>query len=224
MENKDKIFEILENQKEEFNYSIKETAIILAAGHGKRIKSQTSKMLHKIWEKPTVERVVDACKKGIQNVNSIVVVGIKATDVMESIGNRPNTIFAYQEVQNGTGHAVQVAIEKIKKDYEGTVYILPGDMGLIDAETLSDFKENFTKSNSDMMVLTGLFEGESENNAYGRIVRVKKQDIDGNESGEDFGKVIEIIEHKDILNLKDDENYITKFYDKSYNPPFSCLP
>ena len=34
------------------------------------------------------------------------------------------------------------------KDYEGTVYILPGDMGLIDAETLSDFKENFTKSNT----------------------------------------------------------------------------
>ena len=46
-----------------FNSST-EVAIILAAGHGKRIKSQTSKMLHKIWEIPTVERVYNACRLG----------------------------------------------------------------------------------------------------------------------------------------------------------------
>ena len=38
--------------------STNEVAVILAAGHGKRIKSQTSKMLHKIWEITTVERVI----------------------------------------------------------------------------------------------------------------------------------------------------------------------
>ncbi|MCZ7616509.1 MAG: multidrug transporter, partial [Ignavibacteriaceae bacterium] len=56
----------------------KEVAVILAAGHGKRIKSQTSKMLHRIWEITTVERVYNACKLGIDNINSVVVVGIKA--------------------------------------------------------------------------------------------------------------------------------------------------
>ncbi len=217
MENKDKVHELINNQKHEFNYSIKETAIILAAGHGKRIKSQTSKMLHKILEKPTVERVADACKKGLGKVNSIIVVGIKATDVIDSIGDKPNTIFAFQEEQNGTGHAVQVAVEKIEDDYDGTVYILPGDMGLLDSKTVSDFKNSFANSNADMMVLTGLFEGDSKNNAYGRIVRVKELDVYGNSAGDDFGKVIEIIEHKDILKLNDNEKYTTKFNGKEYS-------
>ncbi len=218
MENENKVVnQLIENQNYKFDNSIKETAVILAAGHGKRIKSHTSKMLHKIWEKPTVERVADACVKGLEKVNSIIVVGIKASDVIKAISDTPNTMFAYQEQQNGTGHAVQVAIEKIENNYDGTIYILPGDMGLIDSESISDFKESFLKSSADMMVLTGLYEGNPNNNAYGRIVRVKEFDENGDSSNEDFGKVIEIIEHKDILNLKDDENYLTSFHDKNYS-------
>lgn len=213
---KNTVFEMLKNHKGKFNYSINQTAIVLAAGHGKRIKSQTSKMLHKIWEKPTVERVADACKKGMKDVNSIIVVGIKATDIMETIGESKNTLFAYQEEQKGTGHAVQVAIERIEKEYDGTIYILPGDMGLIDAETLSNFRDNFNSSSADMMVLTGLYEGKAQNNSYGRIVRVKDKDIDGNSSKEDLGKVIEIIEYKDILSLKENEQYLTVFNDHKY--------
>lgn len=218
MENENQVVhELINSQNCKFDNSIRETAVILAAGHGKRIKSDTSKMLHKIWEKPTVERVADACKKGLVNVNSIIVVGIKAPDVIRAIGTSPNTLFAYQEEQNGTGHAVQVAIEKIEEDYDGTIYILPGDMGLIDSESISDFKDSFQKSSSDMMVLTGLYEGDPDNNAYGRIVRVKDFDKNGEASGEDSGKVIEIIEHKDILNFKDDENYLTSFQNKEYS-------
>ena len=126
----------------ELNYNYKEVAIILAAGHGKRIKSHTSKMLHKIWEAPTVERVYDACIDGIKNINVIIVVGIKAVDVMNVIGRRENTVFAYQEQQKGTGHAVQVALEKIvEKSFDGIVYVFPGDMGLIDEETLQTFRK-----------------------------------------------------------------------------------
>ena len=62
------------------DYNVNETAIILAAGHGKRIKSNTSKMLHTIWNVPTVERVYNACASGLKNVNTILVVGIKAAD------------------------------------------------------------------------------------------------------------------------------------------------
>jgi bifunctional UDP-N-acetylglucosamine pyrophosphorylase/glucosamine-1-phosphate N-acetyltransferase len=68
-----------------------------------------------------------------------------------------------------------------------------------------------------MMVLTGLYEGNSINNSYGRIVRVKEFDDNGEPSGVDSGKVIEIIEHKDILNLNDDENYLTSFHNKNYS-------
>lgn len=200
-----------------FDYSLKETAIILAAGHGKRIKSKTSKMLHKIWEVPTVERVYEACSKGLGKANSIMVVGIKADDVMEVIGKRENSLYAYQEEQNGTGHAVQVALDKIDKEkYVGTVFVLPGDMGLFDSDTIKMFRDSFVKSNVDMMVLTGLYEGDPSENAYGRIIRVKDKDIDGNSAGEDKDKVIEIKEHKDILALSDREDYILEFNGRKY--------
>lgn len=200
----------------EFDNEIKETAVILAAGHGKRIKSQTSKMLHPIWGVPTVQRVYDACAKGFDNVNTVVVVGIKAEDVIKVIGKRNNTLFAYQEVQHGTGHAVQVGLESIDRGkYDGIVYVLPGDMGLIDATTMKFFKEEFKKSGRDMMVLTGLFEGDSADNAYGRIVRVKDKDVNGNPAGEDEGKVIQIIEQKDILALGSNE-HVLEYNGKKY--------
>jgi bifunctional UDP-N-acetylglucosamine pyrophosphorylase/glucosamine-1-phosphate N-acetyltransferase len=212
------IYNLMGKLTSELNYSFNEVAIILAAGHGKRIKSQTSKMLHKIWEVPTVERVFNASVKGIEKINVIIVVGIKAADVMKVIGKRENTAFAYQEVQNGTGHAVQVALKKIdKKKFDGIVYVLPGDMGLIDGETMQNFRKNFLESKSDMMVLTGIYEGDPADNSYGRIIRVKAKDIKGKSSVKDKGKVIRILEHKDILALSAKKPYKLKYNKKEYS-------
>ncbi len=211
------ILQIAEKLSSPLNYNVHEVAIILAAGHGKRIKSQKSKMLHKIWGITTVERVYCACKNGNHGINIILVVGIKAKDVMEVVGKREATAFAYQASQNGTGHAVQVALKKIDhKQFDGTVYVLPGDMGLIDAATMKRFKEDFIGANSDMMVLTGIFEGNPEENLYGRIIRVKAADENGKSSGKDFGKVIEILEHKDILSLSDKRPYKVKYNIRTY--------
>ena len=52
MKNKKEINSIIEKLSSNINYNFHEAAIILAAGHGKRIKSQKSKMLHKIWGIP----------------------------------------------------------------------------------------------------------------------------------------------------------------------------
>ncbi len=212
------IEKIINEYSDKFDYSIKKTAVILAAGHGKRIKSQTSKMLHKIWGTPTVERVFKACKTGLGKVNIIIVVGIKAEEVVKTIGKRTNTLFVYQEEQLGTGHALQKALAKIKKkSYEGALYVFPGDMGLIDKETVRTFDKKFQKSAADMMVLTGQYTGETENNYYGRIVRAKKTDAEGREIKENEGKVIEIIEHKDILAIKENKKYKTNFGGREYS-------
>lgn len=187
-----------------------EVAVILAAGHGKRIKSQTSKMLHKIWEIPTVERVYNACKLGIENINSVIVVGIKALDVMEVIGKRESNKFAFQEQQNGTGHAVQVALKQIEKEFkDGIVYVLPGDMGLLDDESMKKFRNDFISSKKDMMVLTGIYTGEAMLNSYGRIIRTKDNNGDGN--------VVRIMEFKDILALPEDKPYEIIYRNKKYS-------
>lgn len=189
--------------------SINEVAIILAAGHGKRIKSQTSKMLHKIWEIPTVERVYNACKLGIENINTVTVVGIKALDVMDVIGKRESNKFAFQEKQNGTGHAVQIGLKEIETDFkDGIVYVLPGDMGLLDESSMKKFRNDFISSCKDMMVLTGIYDGDPLKNSYGRIIRTKDGNGDGN--------VIQIMEFKDILALPDSKPYELSYRNKTY--------
>lgn len=214
----EEIYQKAEELSSDFNYTTKEVSIILAAGHGKRIKSHRSKMLHAIWGTPTVERVFNASSQGIPSVNSILVVGIKAMDVMSVIGKRPQTLFAYQAEQKGTGHAVQVAFEKInEKKFEGSVFVFPGDMGLINKETVAMFRDAFITSKSDMMVLTGIFTGNPVDNAYGRIIRVKGKDVDENSFGDDCGKVIEIKEHKDILSLPDDKPYLLKYKGRTFS-------
>jgi bifunctional UDP-N-acetylglucosamine pyrophosphorylase/glucosamine-1-phosphate N-acetyltransferase len=201
-----------------FNPKSKELAIILAAGHGKRIKSQRSKMLHTIWGIPTVERVHNACSNAVKGINSVVVIGIKALDVLNVLGKKANTTYAYQEEQHGTGHAVQVALKNIKNfPDDGIVYVLPGDMGLIDAATLSSFRKSFIDSQADMIVLTGIFQGEAKENSYGRILRVQEFDTRGTRSMGDKDKVISILEHKDILALPVDKPFIADYKGSNYS-------
>ena len=127
-----------------------DVSIVLAAGHGKRIKSNLSKMLHPIWGQPTVLRVINAARKGLADPTLIVTVGIKAEQVASTIGRRENLMYAYQESPNGTGHAVKVAVKKIPAQYKGLVFIFAGDMGLLKDSVVRRFREYFKNSAADM--------------------------------------------------------------------------
>jgi bifunctional UDP-N-acetylglucosamine pyrophosphorylase / glucosamine-1-phosphate N-acetyltransferase len=192
--------------------------IVLAAGHGKRIRSETSKMLHEIWGKPTALRVADAVEAGLDSPSQMLVVGIKATEVAQTIGAKPGRVFAYQKnpvlgLPAGTGDAVRVGLDAFPDEGgDRDIYIFLGDMGLLTGEAVSQFRHAFESEESDMTVLTGRYSGPAEQNYYGRIVRVPTTDCDGAPAGEDEGKVIEIKEHKDILGLPEDGHY-----DVAYN-------
>ncbi|MCA9733990.1 MAG: NTP transferase domain-containing protein [Deferribacteres bacterium] len=198
------------------NRNEKNIAIILSAGHGKRIKSETSKMLHKVWGVPTVLRVARAAQNGLETDNQILVVGIKAVDVANVCGTRPNRCFAYQAEQNGTGHAVKIALQELgSKTHDGNIYVFPGDVGLLSEEVVSNFRKAFENSVCDMMVLTSIFRGLPSENYYGRIIRVPEKDAKGEKSPE-AGMVIEIKEHKDILALQDEEKYTLTYHGREY--------
>jgi len=218
MENKDKkIMGTLQALSDTIDINEPSIAMILAAGHGKRIKSETSKMIHKIWGVPTVLRVSTAAHQGLGADNQIIVVGVKAPEVAEACGRSKNRIFEYQAEQNGTGHAVRIGLRTLENiDYTGTVFVFPGDVGLLNAETVRSFKEAFQSVECDMMVLTSLFKGDSADNYYGRIIRVPAQDVAGKPAGDDEGKVIEIKEHKDILEIQENEPYVTAYNNKKY--------
>lgn len=192
--------------------------IILAAGHGKRIKSETSKMLHTIWGKPSVVRVSQAVKKGLSTDNQIIVVGNKAKEVMKTIGECENTVFVYQEDQRGTGHAAQIALEQVPDTILNqlkAIFVLPGDMGLITADTIRKICEDFFAAHYDMVIMTGTYEGDPEENYYGRVIRVPEKDSSGYTSP-DVGEVIQIMEFKDILNVDEHDGYTVKHRDRTY--------
>lgn len=194
-----------------------DAALILAAGHGKRIRSERSKMLHTIWGVPTVSRVARAAAEGLESSNQVIVLGIKAPEVAEILGRRDQRVFVYQEKQLGTGDAVRVGLEPLREcGFAGDIYVFPGDMGLLDKEAVSQFRVNFHANVCDMIVLTADFTGDPADNYYGRIIRVPDYDAHGQPSGGDRGNVIEIKEHRDILSLPVDRPYEVVFHGRTY--------
>jgi len=192
----------LENLSSTLDPSSKEVSIILAAGHGKRIKSEKSKILHEIWGKSSVLRVSEAAQKGLYSQNQIVVVGKKADEVARALGKKKNRLFVLQSEQRGTGDAVRTALSyKGLENFDGVVYVFPGDMGLLSESTVSDLKRDFENYGCDMIVMTGFFKGDISENYYGRIIKSKRYN----------DEIIEIKEHRDILAMEPGSSYTVQY-------------
>ena len=104
------------------------SAIILAAGKGTRMKSKKPKVLHEIFSKPLVGRVVEAIDNICpdKNIKSVVVVGHGAHEVEKYLTKYKNVTCVLQKEQLGTGHAVSMALDELK-NFKGTVIIACGD-------------------------------------------------------------------------------------------------
>src|SRR6476661_10238400 len=98
--------------------------VILAAGQGTRMRSDTHKVLHPIASRPLLLHLLD-CVDALGADKKVVVVGKGREQVEEAIAGRPVTI-AVQSEQKGTGHAVQQAAGALS-GYDGPVIILYGD-------------------------------------------------------------------------------------------------
>lgn len=143
-------------------------SIILAAGKGTRMKSETPKVLHTIFDKTLVGYVIEAVNKtGLVDEN-FVIVGHQAERVEEFIKNNyDNAKTVLQSPQLGTGHAVSMVLPYLN-DFEGEVIILCGDTPLVTEETLKEFIEAHHGKNSDLTVMSAIFDNPTN---YGRIIR-----------------------------------------------------
>ena len=149
--------------------------VILAAGKGTRMHSDTPKVLHKIGAKPILAHVIDCAKKlGASRI--IVVYGYGGPEVRAAI-NDEKIIWVNQAHQNGTGHAVQQAIAHL--DADAKTLILLGDVPLVDADAC---KKLVDLAATQMAILSF---NKSDPTGYGRIVRKPS------------GAVTAIVEHKD---------------------------
>lgn len=108
------------------------SAIVLAAGHGTRMKSQTHKVLHRVCGKPMILHILDTLQSAKLD-QIIVVVGQQRDKVIEVIGDRAD--IAIQERQDGTGDAVKAALPQLREDAD-SVIVLYGDAPLIQGSTI----------------------------------------------------------------------------------------
>ncbi|MBI5327301.1 MAG: bifunctional UDP-N-acetylglucosamine diphosphorylase/glucosamine-1-phosphate N-acetyltransferase GlmU [Deltaproteobacteria bacterium] len=160
-------------------------AVIMAAGLGKRMKSDIPKVLHAVAGKPMLFYPIEVVQSlGVKKV--VVIVGHKADEVMNTLKSEirnPKSEIQYvkQEPQLGTGHAVLCA-EGALKHWKGNVLILSGDVPLITKETIHGLLDLHTKRNAAISFISAIVGNPS---GYGRVVRDKKN------------KVVKIVEDKD---------------------------
>jgi bifunctional UDP-N-acetylglucosamine pyrophosphorylase/glucosamine-1-phosphate N-acetyltransferase len=155
-------------------------AIVLAAGKGTRMRSTLPKVLHQVAGLPLLAHVLKAIEAipstsafapFVTNTTSqrpIVVIGNGATQVEAAFGER--CLYALQEEQSGTGHAVLVAQHVVDglNPLPQTILVCYGDMPLISSETLARvLVEHFT-SQATLTILTAISEQPSD---FGRVVR-----------------------------------------------------
>lgn len=154
-------------------------ALILAAGQGKRIKSNLTKVLHKVCGKEMVKHVIDTVKKAeIQDINLIIG---KGAELVEEKTKDTGVTYSLQAEQLGTGHAVKCA-KKFLENKSGVVAVFTGDTPLIKQSTVESLINDHINNKNAATILTAMVDDPT---GYGRIVR------------DESGKVLKIVEHKD---------------------------
>ena len=150
--------------------------VILAAGQGKRMKSNLPKVLQPLAGQPMLGHVI-AAAKALRADAIHVVHGHGGEQVKQALASEPVN-WVLQAEQLGTGHALAQAMPSVPDDHQ--VLILFGDVPLVRVATLQRLIDE--TGTQGFGVLTVILEDPS---GYGRIVR------------DNAGNVVRIVEQKD---------------------------
>ena len=139
--------------------------IILAAGQGTRMRSDTHKVLHPIASQPLLLHLLDRVD-ALGADKRVVVVGKGRDQVEKAIAGR-NVAIAVQAEQKGTGHAVQQA-EQTLSGYDGPVIVLYGDTPFVEMATLRRMLDRLDGDGGPGVVV--LASSPEDPLKYGRII------------------------------------------------------
>ncbi len=156
------------------------SVIILAAGRGKRMKSELAKVLHSLCGRPMLAYSIDVAQQvGAEKI--VVIVGHQGDRVRETFQNQ-GLIFVEQLEQLGTGHAVLQA-KDIFHHYDDIILILCGDVPLLQVSTVRNLLNRHVLEGAVLTVLTTIL---ADPTGYGRMIKGTKD-----------GHVVKIVEEKD---------------------------
>lgn len=148
-------------------------AVILAAGEGKRMKSNRPKVLSPVLFKPMLQWVIDSAHNA--RVGSIcVVTGYMHEEVEKYLfdlnagGVSPGIEHVLQSERKGTGHAVMMAAPFLRRHRGGNVLVLNGDAPFVDAKIIGEALREHTENDNAVTVISAVLDDPT---GYGRIVR-----------------------------------------------------
>jgi bifunctional UDP-N-acetylglucosamine pyrophosphorylase/glucosamine-1-phosphate N-acetyltransferase len=156
--------------------------VVLAAGHGKRIKSATPKVLHAVAGRPSLWHLLTAAARLRPSTISVVVGSPSRERVEEAVRSwtiRPAPSFVDQGRQLGTGHAVASA--EAATEGADDVLILPGDDPLVTTDQLRLLLRVHRRTRSAATILTTELDDPT---GYGRVRRLGDQLVGIIEEGE----------------------------------------
>jgi len=136
--------------------------VIMAAGKGTRMRSETPKLLHPLCGRPMIAWAVAAAQGA--GAGRIVVVEDPARELEAVLGGKVE--FAVQEQARGTGDAVRAAAAHFAG--AETVVVLNGDHPLITPDTVRELVQAREASGAAAVIGTAVLEDPS---GYGRVVR-----------------------------------------------------
>ena len=154
--------------------------VVLAAGKGTRMNSDTPKVLHEIGAMSILGHVI-TCAKTLKPNKIIVVYGFGG-ETVKDIFLGENIIWVKQAEQLGTGHAVQQAVAYL--DDNANTLILLGDVPLVDA---LDCQKLLSQASDKLAILSF---NKADPTGYGRMIR------------DAHGQIRAIVEHKDATALQ----------------------
>jgi bifunctional UDP-N-acetylglucosamine pyrophosphorylase/glucosamine-1-phosphate N-acetyltransferase len=146
------------------------SALILAAGLGKRMKSSLPKVLHQICGKSLVRRAADLTLQ-LPLEKRIVIIPPNADSIRKELPEHFECVI--QEKPMGTADAV-LSAKSLFKGWRGDLLILCGDTPLLTLGTLKKFIEKHREGHYHGTVLTGKLTNPA---GYGRIVRKNSDDL-----------------------------------------------
>lgn len=196
-------------------------AVILAGGEGKRMKSNMPKPMSQVLNKPMLRWVIDSVRgAGVENI--CVVKGFKKECIEDYIETLPFKVESvYQAERLGTGHAVMMAKDFLKKN-KGDVVILCGDAPFMDKDTIADAFAQHDRENASATVISAMLD---DSTGYGRIVRNAdgslKAIVEQKEADEETLKIKEVnsggywFDTEDLLSILDKitaDNIAAEYY------------
>jgi bifunctional UDP-N-acetylglucosamine pyrophosphorylase/glucosamine-1-phosphate N-acetyltransferase/UDP-N-acetylglucosamine pyrophosphorylase len=141
-------------------------AILMAAGKGKRMKSDLPKVLVPVRGRPMVKYVIDAVRSaGVTRI--LVIIGYRGELVRAELAGEPGVEFVEQTEQLGTGHAVMTCRAQLAA-HNGPVLILAGDSPMVQVASLRAVLAEFVARRPGCLLGTA---HKADPAGMGRIVR-----------------------------------------------------